>query len=83
MVAFLLAFLLAFLVGFLIAGYRTAGPQRLPLGSAWGGGWPVRRGIWVGPRDGSYGQAVTARSSRSGSSAVARSSAAASAESSW
>jgi hypothetical protein len=26
------AFLLAFLAGFLMAGYRMAGPQRLPLG---------------------------------------------------
>src|SRR5215218_3025431 len=45
-------------------------------------GCPVRRWIWVGPCDGSYGQAVTARSA-SGSSAVACSSAAARAGSSW
>jgi hypothetical protein len=45
-------------------------------------GCPVRRWIWVGPCDGSYGQAVTARSA-SGWSAVACSSAAARAGSSW
>jgi hypothetical protein len=48
----------------------------------WLGGCPVRRWIWVGPCDGSYGQAVTARSA-SGWSAVACSSAAARAGSSW